>query len=1636
MARKRFNKKVALIGSAAFFFLAVMIIGALLYFGRDPEKFIAYGDAAYKAAMGTTEPTAREEQYGQAERNYRKAFGYARTDALKVDVLFKLSDVFMGLGQWRDVLGCWNQIIRIDDRNIKARLGRLQYSYILAEDGISQLWREVATQASEWLDITEKSSSPAELLTEDIAKWDIPGMFDENTGKHRLGPYLYLLRGRANLAMARLGMVTNADETLVLAVGDLEKVRELEPENVQIYRYLANAAVAQGEVLASSGKLEARQEGDRRAVEILQNAVKIADSSVEAHTNLLAKKLLIARNDDTDQMRNKILALEPEFESLVQRFSTDGRAFAALADFCSDFRLGSDYLDKAIEAIEKAVSFDKENVDYAFSAASLYYKKFTLSNSSSDLDKAIETAKNALNLPAIQETSGPRMVRSRTYRMVLNGFLAGCYIDLILDSPRQQVDSQGEQWLADAEQTVHAIEQILGSGEDPQVVKWQGMLELAKSRLGKGDRKVAIGKLYGAYEQLKASARTDASLSYRLAKLYQNTPDAGAVLEFLTSALVAGIEVSYPAARLDYVEAIMDLAAWRVALSNIDLYEARYGVNNRSRMLRASVLIGDTKFDKAAELLTLMPADDPNVMRLKAVLAQAKVGQISRASAAKRFEQTTQTIAEGIIGDTQQRDTQRLSDEALASAIKDPTSELAKQIDQLLSAEPNYVDDALIAAFCDGSILAGQIERAKAINAKFVERFPENATGLFYKQVLSEPEPGKVSQQRRKEISLRALSNIADPLKRAAGLGAYYYTENEPNKAAEEFQSVMDISSGQAGQETSAGIRRRAAEYLFDIALAGQNWKAAEEITQTAAKEDIDGCSGRFFQARLAAARGENETALTYIEDALKQRPVFAYGLLLRYRINAALGNEHASMQDIMAASGLNPMDKMIAKEMAKALYRRNQQLGSGVSSAQELEAKNAVMRAVALNPNDLQLISFYAEFISSTEPDKALAIRQSLQRTSPSLDNALLLAGMAMRMAGQKTQKERKDAFLGMAASALEQAKGYDPENKSVMEGYAEYYRASGQEDKAQQLLSQSQDWRMLTAYHIRAGRFNDARAVMEQAYKTNPRDPNVLKGLMFLVERTGDREAAKRYSRELLAVEDTVDNQLMMIQAFLNVGLMKEAQLELESFNEKNPNETRGLLLGAWLGMRQGRVKESLDQIKRYLQSDQKSAIGWRVKGEINLMLASYEEATGDFKKSIALADDPITRIYLAKAYLRSARVEDAITELKNTIENPQAPEEARALLESIYWRLGRKEALKGFYDETLSKLPESVFWRSRAASFAMTNEDYAGAERLYEQALRKSNEQGVADRNVLSGYLQALLSAGKLDILFQEAAKYVDGNLAPIAYFCMAEGKMKMGDKLTAIQYCRSAVDKAGNDEATAANVLNRMYSLLGAENVSQLCNDMLLAQPNSIPANWTMFNLAKLEGDYNKAVSYIDNCMKIVGTETKACTDYEIQKAETIILAYYKTADKKYLKEAVNQYESVLAKMPNNADVLNNVAYVLAENGEDIEKAVQYAKRACEARPNDPGLLDTYAFVLYKSGKQQEALLYVQSAIQQYDAQKRDIPPDVYEHAGQIQEALGEKGKAMDAYKQALEAGGDNMAKPISERVKSAVNRLSQ
>ncbi len=420
---KRLNKKVALIGLAFLLFFGVAAAVLIPRYFVGSEKFIEDGDTMLEAADKEIDKELKEEMYEQVAHSYLRARARAKSDELRVKILHKLANVYLKTEKWQNVRGCWMAIVRLDDKDYKARFARLKDIYIMAGSGMLGAWNEVASQASDFIEAADAS-----LLKEDPDKLESFGVQQRPSAK-QMGPYLYLLRGRANLEIARGGAVTDPNEPLAKAIDDLKTVLELEPDNIEAHWYLAQAFITKAGLIASKEDPEI-QANHTRAEELLTKAVELADTNPKAHINLLSVKLgfMVSQGATSKQVQE----LEPEYLSLVERFDSSAEVFAALSDFCR--LLGYKKFDQAIGAIEKAMELDRENVNYAIKAVDLHYRKFSIYKDKTEFDKAVEIANNALEFPDAQDTPGPRYWANKTSRASLYVLLATAYIEQMLEA--------------------------------------------------------------------------------------------------------------------------------------------------------------------------------------------------------------------------------------------------------------------------------------------------------------------------------------------------------------------------------------------------------------------------------------------------------------------------------------------------------------------------------------------------------------------------------------------------------------------------------------------------------------------------------------------------------------------------------------------------------------------------------------------------------------------------------------------------------------------------------------------------------------------------------------------------------------------------------------------------------------------------------------------------------------------------------------------------------------------------------------------------------------------------------------------------------------------------------------------------
>ena len=111
----------------------------------------------------------------------------------------------------------------------------------------------------------------------------------------------------------------------------------------------------------------------------------------------------------------------------------------------------------------------------------------------------------------------------------------------------------------------------------------------------------------------------------------------------------------------------------------------------------------------------------------------------------------------------------------------------------------------------------------------------------------------------------------------------------------------------------------------------------------------------------------------------------------------------------------------------------------------------------------------------------------------------------------------------------------------------------------------------------------------------------------------------------------------------------------------------------------------------------------------------------------------------------------------------------------------------------------------------------------------------------------------------------------------------------------------------------------------------------------------------------------------------------------LMLYFQTAqifvERNELDSAYHYYELLLTYDPENVNVLNNYAYILAINGGDLRKAEKMSARCIKKEPNSATYLDTYAWILHLQGQDTLARFYMQQA---WDKAEDKTDPEIVEH----------------------------------------------
>jgi tetratricopeptide (TPR) repeat protein len=567
-------------------------------------------------------------------------------------------------------------------------------------------------------------------------------------------------------------------------------------------------------------------------------------------------------------------------------------------------------------------------------------------------------------------------------------------------------------------------------------------------------------------------------------------------------------------------------------------------------------------------------------------------------------------------------------------------------------------------------------------------------------------------------------------------------------------------------------------------------------------------------------------------------------------------------------------------------------------------------------------------------------------------------------------------------------------------------------------------------------------AVGVLRDDVDSLPEDRELLNLLYHAHTRAGEHEQARQVARKLISLAPRkATGYQRLIQTYAAEDRPEGAAAELEQIRKEDPeNHVAAFHLAA--------VYESLGR------PEEARAIYREFANRPDPL--THADATAAIKLAeIHVAEDkPVEAIeLLARAFsgrpgessllIRSARLIDGL-------ENPaEVYEEARRLVEDEETRFGafllvgmlaervrRSEDAIDLYEKAIAREPKAAIAYSRKGDLLIQAGREDDALATYRQAFEAGLELPMFHRKMgmvlerlnrleeaLEQYREAragaphdkptrylltsvLLRLGRLDEA-EESLKTLLSDFPgdteaqyQLAGLNLVRGRVEEAEKL--VREALEADPGAARGKALLAEIRYRQGRFAEAE---RLASEVLQAEPGSAETRLLMAHAMAQQGDYRDAISEVRALL---------AADPENIRYRYILSGLHQQRGDQ--EAAEGELLVILGRNPDHAPANNDLGYLWADRGVNLDRAERMIRAALEVDPERPAYLDSLGWVLYKRQRFEAAVEVLGRAT--------DMAPDLdfvlWDHLGDAYWRMRRRGEATDAWKRAAELLEDSKA----------------
>lgn len=519
-------------------------------------------------------------------------------------------------------------------------------------------------------------------------------------------------------------------------------------------------------------------------------------------------------------------------------------------------------------------------------------------------------------------------------------------------------------------------------------------------------------------------------------------------------------------------------------------------------------------------------------------------------------------------------------------------------------------------------------------------------------------------------------------------------------------------------------------------------------------------------------------------------------------------------------------------------------------------------------------------------------------------------------------------------------------------------------------------------------------------------------LSGVLY--QRNGQfDEASREFRKASDLLPDSTLLSIRLVQFYIDVQDYENAEVMCRRVLERVPDDASLWIILATLCQQLGKHEEAAEaQAKaEALAPDSPEDF----EGLLRVAeMANDRITTIDLLKRLTELnpDSPQLYLRLGMSLARIDNGEDAQAALEKALELDPTMIQARSILGIVYLEDEKNEAAAEQFRLYLDQTPEDDGTREFLAGAL-------GRMGQYEESLRqvtKIIDEGQPEPIQYLEQIYLLMRTGRAE----EAMAVVPGNDTPIlGTIFRAMARKAAGQPY--LPLLESLDDVEGDLEYECTEFMNGVLYLFGNDNAGEYMVDTLASMRNEAAPSRSLDMvqaraLMSMERD-GDAAEVLEASLK----------DHEDDRLIHFYLGtVYESLDR--FRDADRHLRRCLELDPTDAETMNNLGYMYAEQGTKLDEAEKLLKKALELSPDNGYYLDSLGWVYYRKGKADLAVEYIRRAIQAMerdDAILRDHLGDAYLLKGDKEKAIGEweRARRLDPTLEGVQEKIDAQRKPI-------------